>query len=64
MSGKIHGSFLSVIVYDGKICAKTASAIIQGYASGLWRGYMFRGRRRHLTRAQPCRGALSHEDDV
>jgi hypothetical protein len=43
MSGKIHGSFLSVIVYDGKICAKTASAIIQGYASGLWRGYMFPG---------------------
>lgn len=43
MSDKIHGSFLSVIVYDGKICARTASAIIQGFAAGLWRGYMFPG---------------------
>ena len=40
---KIHGSFLSVIVYDGKIHARTASAIIQGFAAGLWRGYMFPG---------------------
>lgn len=43
VSPKFHGSFLSVIVYDGKLCARTASAIIQGYASGLWRGYMFPG---------------------
>ncbi len=40
---KMHGSFLSVIVYDGKLHARTASAIIQGFAAGLWRGYMFPG---------------------
>lgn len=38
-----HGSFLSVIVYDGSIRARTASAIIQAFAAGLWRGYMFPG---------------------
>jgi len=39
---KIHGDFLAVVVYDGKLHAKTADAIIQGYAvHGLWRGYYF-----------------------
>jgi glycosyltransferase involved in cell wall biosynthesis len=39
---KIHGDFLAVVVYNGEMKARTADAIIQGYAvHGLWRGYFF-----------------------
>ncbi len=40
---KLHGNFLSVIVYDGALKSHTASGIIQGYAAGLWRGFIFPG---------------------
>lgn len=38
---KIHGNFLSIIVYDGAMKVRTADAVMQGYAAKLWRGYMF-----------------------
>lgn len=57
MKPKLHGNFLSVIVYDGSLKAHTASGIIQGYAQGLWRGFIFPGgdgisrARNHATHA-------------
>lgn len=38
---KIRGDYLSVIVYDGALKARTADAIIRTYLMGLWRAHYF-----------------------